>query len=161
VVSTETIRADFVKKTDNSKSNETVVSVDGWIEYTGDDYDSGIAAEKYAFTTKRWSNALDHYESVTVSGKLGSRCIDGLVTFTTEKVALSNADADEDVLPYDGNMTVSGASSSEASVIFNGKFVNTDSGNTATVTMKGAQFGETFHSFTELTDSGLCIQVVR
>jgi len=159
VVSTEIIRADFMKKTDNSKSDKTVVSMDGWIEIIDDDYDSGIAAEKYTFTTKRWSEVSENHESVTVSGKLGSSCIDGLVTFTTEEIALLNADADEDVLPYDGNMTVSGANSAEASVIFDGLFANTDSGNTATVTMKGAQSGQTFHSFIELTNSGLCIQV--
>ena len=151
-----TYSADVEFKTDRSQSNVETFSMDGWAESEENGHYMGIAAENYSFTSTFSSDTAGNHEHVVVSGKLGSNCTDGLVAIATEQIIKQNADADNDVLPYDVNMSMSGANSSVAKVVFSGAFSNTAGGNTATVTIEG-QPDDIFITFTELGDSGLCI----
>ena len=76
---------------------------------------NGVAAENFV---KTYEINSSNFSKITISGKIGNACIGGLVNFTTNAVIERNESENYRVLPYAGQLKLTGAENTEALVTY-------------------------------------------
>jgi len=152
----ENFSAEEYELVDGSAGSRTING--GMVYYQDGVSNGGSYFDNY---TVEWTR-MNNEKTMNINGTAGSTCLDGSVSVQTTAIMKENqvdyfdgeGSDGSDVLPYTGSVTLTGADSTTANVVFDTNDINETS---ATVTI-GSDANQTYYYWSALADDSCSIQ---